>query len=235
MTVSTNPTPDFQRDQILTAAIRKCGLLTAGEDATAEQISDAAVHFNLSLQDLQSEGIALSSVERATLALISGTAEYALPVDVIDVELGQDDAIGTIISSDGTTETIVKTMSRGEWMNIAQKTTLTGRPSRCYIEKLALVTAVFWPIPDSSLISFRYAKVRLLRGGNTGADTMDLFRTWTPYILHYTASGVAYDNSKPDLGATYMQIAQGMLAKCKAGDVQHGAIRFRAGHQARNW
>ena len=125
MTVSANPTPDFQRDQILTAAIRKCGLLTAGEAATPEQIADASVHFNLALQDLQSEGVVLRSIERATLALVSGQAEYTLPTDVIDVELGQDDAIGTIISSDGTTETILKTMSRGEWMNIAQKSTTT--------------------------------------------------------------------------------------------------------------
>ena len=235
MTVSANPTPDFQRDQILTAAIRKCGLLTAGEAATPEQIADAAVHFNLALQDLQSEGVVLRSIERTTLALVSGQAEYTLPTDVIDVELGQDDAIGTIISSDGTTETILKTMSRGEWMNIAQKSTTTGRPSRCYIEKQATVTAVFWPTPDSSLISFRYAKVRFLRGGNTGADTTDLLRTWTPYILHYVASGVAYDNSKAELGATYLGIAQGLLARCKAGDTQHGAIRFRVGHRARNW
>ena len=97
------------------------------------------------------------------------------------------------------------------------------------------VTAVFWPTPDSSLISFRYAKVRFLKGGNTGMDTMDLLRTWTPFILHYVASGVAYDNSKAELGATYFGIAQGMLAKCKAGDVQHGAVRFAAGHRARNW
>lgn len=235
MTVSANPTPDFQRDQILTAAIRKCGLLTAGEAATPEQIADASIHFNLALQDLQSEGVVLSSIERATLALVSGQAEYTLPTDVIDVELGQDDAIGTIISSDGTTETILKTMSRGEWMNIAQKSTTTGRPSRCYIEKQATVTAVFWPTPDTSAISFRYAKVRFLRGGNDGANTLDLLRTWTPYILHYVASGVAYDNSKAELGATYLGIAQGLLARCKAGDTQHGAIRFRAGHRARNW
>jgi hypothetical protein len=235
MTVSANPTPDFQRDQILTAAIRKCGLLTAGEAATPEQIADASIHFNLALQDLQSEGVVLRSIERTTLALISGQAEYPLPADVIDLELGQDDAIGTIISSDGTTETIVKTMSRGEWMNIAQKSTMTGRPSRCYVEKQATVTAVFWPTPDSSLISFRYAKVRFLKGGNDGANTMDLLRTWTPYILHYVASGVAYDNSKAELGATYLGIAQGLLARCKAGDTQHGAIRFTAGHRARNW
>ena len=77
--------------------------------------------------------------------------------------------------------------------------------------------------------------MRFLRGGNDGANTLDLLRTWTPYIIHYVASGVAYDNSKAELGATYLGVAQGLLARCKAGDTQHGAIRFRAGHRARNW
>jgi hypothetical protein len=236
MTVSANPTPDFQRDQILTAAIGICGLLPDGVEATADQIARAAFHFSNALLDLQSEGVVLITAVRTTLALTSGTSEYDLPTDVIDVELGQDDTIGTLINSAGTAETQVKTMSRGEWMNIAVKTTLTGNPSRCLIDKgMTPLKAVFWPVPNSSLISFRYTKVRLLRDSDTGATTMDLKRTWTPYMMYATAVGVALDNSKVDQAALFKTWADAKLNKCKAGDSNHGSIRFRVGQRGRNW
>lgn len=234
MTVSANPTPDFQRDQILTAAIRLCGLLTDGEEPSADQISQATFHLNLALQELQACDLVLTTVSRATLALVAGTAEYDLPSDVIDVELGQDDALGTIVNASGVTETIVKTMSRAEWMNIAVKT-VAGRPSRAYIEKRALTRVVFWPVPDSSVSTFRYSSVTFLRGADTGATTMQTRRTWSSYLTYATASGVAFDNSMPEKAQTFLGIADKKLAACKAGDTQHGAIRMAVGRSGRNW
>jgi len=235
MTVSANSVPDFQRDQILTAAIGICGLLTDGQAPTADQIARAAMHFNVALEDLQSEGLILTTAERTTLALVSGTAEYDLPADVIDVELGQNDSAGTIFSAAGTAETIVKSMGRGEWMDIATKTSISGNPSRVYVEKQALTKLVFWPTPNSSTISFRYTKVRLLKAGDTGAVTMDLRRSWTQYMMYATAIGVCLDNSKVEQAGMFKGWAAERLARCKAGDTQHGTIRFRVGHSGRNW
>jgi hypothetical protein len=233
MTVSANPTPDFQRDQILTAAIRLCGVLTDGEVPSADQLSQATFHLNMAIQELQACDLVLTSVSRATLALISGTAEYDLPADVIDVELGQDDTIGSIITSGQSAEPIVKTMSRAEWMNIAVKAQ-PGRPARAYVEKKALTRVVFWPVPDAAY-TFRYSSVTLLRGADTGLVTMQTRRAWTSYLMYATASGVAFDNSMSDKGGMFMQIANNKLAACKAGEAQHGAVRLSIGPLRRNW
>ena len=233
MTVSVNPLPDFQRDQMLVGAIRLCGVLTAGEYPTPDQIDGALFHFRLALDELQSEGVVLTTVERTTLTLVAGQAEYTLPTDVLDVAMGQDDAVGDIIGTT-TGETIVKTMGRGEWMNIAVKDT-PGRPSRCYVEKQNGTKVVFWPVPDSSSITFRYSKVRLLRDNDTGASTMDLRRIWAPYMTYATASGVAFDNSMTDKGNNFKALAEAKLTKYKAGDTQQGNIRFQIRHNARNW
>lgn len=234
MTVSVNPLPDFQRDQMLVGAIRLCGVLTAGEYPAADQIEGALFHFRLALDELQSDGVVLTTVERTTLTLATGTAEYALPSDVLDIAAGQDDALGTITSALGTGETIVKTMGRGEYQNIAVKTN-QGRPSRCYVEKQNGTKAVFWPVPDSNSTTFNYAKVRLLRDNDTGATTMDLRRVWAPYMVYATASGVAFDNSLTDKGNNFKALAEAKLAKYKAGDTQQGNIRFQIRHNAKNW
>jgi hypothetical protein len=237
MTVSANPTPDLQRDQIIACACGLCGIIPMGGYPEPEMIDRGSVHFTMALLDLQAEGIVLTSAVRTTLALVSGTAEYTLETDTIDVELGQNDAIGTIIPAEtGAAETIVRTMSRGEWMDIATKSTMTGRPSRCFIDKAGnTLKAVFWPVPDSSLISFRYTKVRLLRGNDTRSSTIELRRTWIPFLTRAVASGVAFDNSMVEKADYFRRWAKETFDRYKAGDVQHGSIRLTVGHSGRNW
>jgi|WetSurMetagenome_2_1015567.scaffolds.fasta_scaffold147413_3 hypothetical protein len=235
MTVSANPTPDFSRDQILEQAIRMTGILNTGKAPKQAEINLAAIDFNLELQTLQAEGVILRTIERADLALVAGTAEYTLSSNIIDLELGQDDTIGTIRGSTGAAETQVKTMSRGEYLQLAVKDTVTGLPARCYVEKQAQVKLIFWPIPDSSTATFRYTGVRLLRGGDTGLVTMDLLRTWTQYLVFAVASCVAFRNSLFDRGNYLRTRADKLLEKCKAGDVQHGNITLRVGHNGVNW
>jgi hypothetical protein len=235
MTVSANPTPQFTRDQILTAAIRMTGILEEQEAPSAALIASATNHLTFALQDLQSSGIILRTAERAMLPLVNGQSTYALPSDTIDLELGQDDTVGNVVPADGSAETIVKTMARGEYMNVALKNILSGHPSRVYVERLAVVSVIFWPIPDSSTLSFRYTRIRLLRAADTGAANMDLSNVWTPYLVYSVASGVALDKSKVELSQALLSRAQTFRQRAEAGDVQHGNIRFRVGHRARNW
>lgn len=236
MTVSANPTPDFKRDELLDAAIRVTGILSDDEVPTASQLRLAATHLNLTLETLQSEGVILTTIERKTMPLVAGTKEYTLASDIIDIELGQDDTVGTIRDNTSSTETQVKIMSRGEYLQLAVKDTVISRPSRCYVERQAAsVHLVFWPIPDASMVSFQYTSVRLLRAGDTGAVTMDLARTWSQYLVFAVAAAVALSNSLFDRGQYLQQRADELLEKCKAGDSQHGTMQLRVGHIGRNW
>ena len=233
MTVSTTPTRDFTRDQILKAAIRLCGILGPGKDPKPAQYADAAVHFDLITQSLQADGLIQQSIERRTLAITSGTAEYTLPSEIIDIELAQDDTIATVIDSTANVETLVKTMSREEYLPLAVKTN-SGKPSRAYLEKQATVKLVLWPVPDANY-TLRYDGVRLLRGGSDGGVTLDLRRTWSLYYVYAIAKNVAMDNSLYERAQNLSTLADQELQKCKAGDSEHGDLIFRVGHRGRNW
>jgi len=236
MTASVNPTPNFQRDELLDTAIRLTGIMSDDEEPTQKQIRLAATHLNLELQTLQSEGVIISTVERVSVPFVAWTYEYTLASDTIDVDLGQDDTIGTVKDTVGTVETQVRTMSRGEYLQLAVKTSVSGRPSRCYVEKMATtVKLIFWPIPDSTMSTFYYTRVRLLKAGDTGGVTMDLVRTWSQYLVFAVASSVAMMSSMFDRGQYLRARADQLLAKCKAGDAQHGQIHLRIGHNAQNW
>lgn len=234
MTVSTNSTPDLQRDQLLTAAIRQVGIIEQRQTPTPEQFDQATVHLDNALSELQLIGKVLQTSERTTLTLTSGTGEYDLPADTLNVENTGNDVLGMIVDSGGVSETVVRAMSIGDWNTIAQKT-VTGRPSRAYVERHATVRIVFWPIPDANSISFRYVKTRFFRANDTGAVTMDLNRTYRPFLMYRVAAGVARDNSQVEKSAVLDAQADRYLRLVNVRDQEDVTVRFRIGHSGRNW
>lgn len=237
MTVSTSALLDFQRDQILTMAFQLAGLLGAGKEPTAEDTGMAANFMRLELSSLQAEGVVLQTVERTTLALVAGTAEYTLPSDTIEIKLGPNDQAGTIILNSNGNEVLVTAMSRAEYLDIVDKSSaVTGTPTRVYVEKQASVTAVFWPVPSTEALFFRYARVRLLRDADEGSVTMDLARKWHKYLSFAIAAMIARAKSLPGDNVTGLtREAERLKEICKADDNQRGKIRFRLVHKGRHW
>jgi hypothetical protein len=234
VTVSTNVVLNFTRDQLLTAAIRKTGILEASQIPDSAMLANAAVNLELVIKSLQAEDVNLGTIERATpMALTAATASYSLPSDTIDITIGQSDNLGTLVRADGS-ESIIKTMSRDEWLQLAVKTQ-SGPPTRGYLEKGPTCTITFWPVPDVSTYTFRYTKVRLFKSGGTGANTMDSRGFWAEYFVYAVAEGVAYDNSlfgrAKELGAK----GEKLRARCLTGEAQHGKIRWRVAQRGRNW
>lgn len=236
MTVSTSTSLDYQRDQLIEMSFQLAGLLGAGKSPSAADTAMAAGFMNLELMSLQAEGVVLRTVERTTLTLVSGTASYTLPSDTIDVALGPNDQAGTIVNSSGT-EVLVSTMSRSEYMDLPDKTaTITGRPTRVYIEKQATLSATFWPTPDTDSITWRYSRVRLLKDMDSGTVTTDLARRWLLYVTYAVAALIARAKSLPaDSVKALLAEAERRKAICKADDGQRGKVRFRVVHNGRHW
>lgn len=234
MTVSSNYSMEFQRDQLLLLALQATGAIEAGQDPEPADLAMASNFLNLELQALQAEKVVLRTVERATLTLTAGTAEYTLPADTMDVQLGPSDQIGTIIPTTGS-ESAVASMTRAEYTDITDKTT-SGRPTRAYVERLASITVTLWPVPDSTVTSLRYSRVRLLRDADDGAVTMDLARRWLKYVVYAVAVHLARAKS---MGPAAIQDLrdEAELAKerCKEEDNQRGRIRFRIAHAGGRW
>lgn len=236
MTVSANSALDYQRDQLIRMSYQLTGLLQAGREPTAEDLSMASDFLNLELMALQAEGVILRTIERATLTLVAGTAEYTLPSDTIDVQLGPNDQFGSIIPTSGG-ETLVMSMTRAEYLDLSDKSSsTTGRPTRAYLEKQAAVTVTLWPVPDASAESLRYSRVRLLRDADTGAVTLDLARRWLKCVTYSTAVHLGRAKSISSEAIKGLEIQAEKLKKaCLADDNQRGKIRFRITHSGRHW
>lgn len=234
MTVSANYALDYTRDQLLTTAFRLAGVLDADGALQQTDVAMGAAFMNLELMNLQAEGVILRTLERVTLTLVAGTASYALAADTIDVEVGPNGTVGTIVPASGS-ETAVLAMTRHEYLDLTDKGVVTtGRPGRVYIERAALVTLIFWPVPSADAPTFRYGRVRLLRDMDTGAVTVDLARRWLQFVTYAVAAQVALSKSIDLPRVSYLRKeAERMKTALQSEDTQRGSIRLRVSHRRR--
>lgn len=235
MTVSLNPTPDFQRDQIIAGALGICGLMPAGGTADPDLVEQGAFHLSMALLELQTEGVQLTGTIRDTETLVDGTEEYTLDSDTLDVKVEQDGVAGMVVDTDGVEYPVVA-MAAGEYQRIGDKTIEADRPTKVFIDKSAnAVALVFWPIPSDSTMTFRFTRIRLLRDMDTGAVTMEMKRIYAPWLMYMTASGLAMANSKWPLASGFRALAEKLLTKVKSTDTEKVPVVFVAGHSGVNW
>lgn len=233
---SSSSTSEFTCDQILTMAYRLCGVLEHGKSATAADLSAARQYAQMELASLQAEGQIVRTIERTTLALIEGISYYELPDEVIDIKLGPNDQVGTIVPDSGS-ETLVTAMTRAEYLDISNKSSdITGRPTRALIEKLARVRVTFWPFPDDTCVSFRYARIRNFADLDSGSVTIDLPRRWMKYLTYAIGAHIARAKSLGKAAIKDMEeVAERSKAIALADDNERGKVRFRLAHSGRHF
>lgn len=241
MAASVNSTLNYSRDQLITSAYRLAGLWPSNQSSADSQsaydVAMAADFMNLELQELQAEGILLRTSERTLLALVAGTASYTLDVDTIDVDTGPNDQAGSIVPTSGS-ETLVTLMTQAEYLDLADKgATTTARPTRVFVDRGgALMTVIFWPVPDATSVSWRYARVRLLKDMDSGGVTVDLARRWLKYVTYAVSAQVASAKNVP-LDRVNWLYAEAMRLKeiCKDDDNERVKTRFRLAHNGVRW
>lgn len=173
MTVGATATFELTCAQIIRRAYQVCGLFEASQTPVDDDLSLGRDMLNLELDALQAEGILQRTVQRTTLAVTASDNEYTLPADVIDVAVGPDNVVGTIVPTTGA-ETRVYLWGKQDYLTHTDKTS-ESTPTRVVVEKLATVNLVFWPIP-SDTVTFRYSAIVLPRDTTNTSNTADAER-----------------------------------------------------------
>lgn len=231
MTTSGTATFELQVDQLIRRALQLAGLLEASQrPADFEADLEMARDFlSLELTALQAENLLTRNVERKTLTLSAGVASYQLDADCIDVFVGPDNVVGTILSSAGSAETLVRAIRRHEYVEIANKTS-SGTPVLCFVEKLARVSVVFWPIPGST-VTFNYQKVRAVMDVTPGSATPDVWVRRQNALLWSLAFTMAVAKSQPLAKCAFLKGERDRVKEmAKQDDVESGHGQLYIAH-----
>lgn len=178
--MATSGSTDFDLDvaDVIEEAYERCGL----EVRTGYDSKTARRSLNLMFSEWANRGVNLWTVEQATLSLTSGTATYtsanglASPMtDILEVALRRSG-----------TDYEVDRISRGEYLNIPNKTT-TGRPSQFYFNRQVSPEITLWPTPDAA-DTLVYYYISRIEDADTMKNTTDVPFRFLPCMV----AGLSY-------------------------------------------
>lgn len=221
MTVSATATFELAIDALLRRSFQIAGLYEAGQATVrADDLALGRDLLGMELDSLQAEGTVLRNVESTTTPLVATTAAYVLAADTIDVFVGPDNVAGMVVPTSGGA-TPVRAISRQEYMQITNQDT-AATPTLVYVEKTALVTLHFWPVPTVAS-TFRYTEIHLPRDSDTGSATPDVARRWQKAIAYSMAWQLALAKSMPSSRVGMLKgMADELKAKAQMSDVEKG-------------
>ena len=175
---------DLQFTEIAEEAWEQAGReLRSGYDLRTARRS-----LDLMLIEWQNRGINMWTLEAGTQALSSGTAEYNLPADTVDlVEHMLRTGSGT-----SQTDTNLVRISVSTYSSIPNKL-IQGKPIQLHIKReLANPVAVVWPVPDSNDYTLAYWRLRRMEDTGKGVETADVVWRFYPALV----AGLAYHIAK---------------------------------------
>jgi len=175
--MTTSSSTDFELDvaEYIEEAFERCGL----EVRTGYDLQTAKRSLNILLADWANRGLNQWTIEQRTQSLTSGTAEYSLGTDVIDI-------LNAVIRR-GTTDFTISRISRDQYINIPVKST-TGRSSQYFLDRQITPNLKLWATPENSTDTFVYDALTRIQDADTAKNTMEVPFRFYPCLT----AGLAY-------------------------------------------
>ena len=191
--MATSGTTAFNMDftEIAEEAWERAG----SEMRSGYDLRTARRSMNLLTIEWQNRGINMWTIDSGTVSLVSGTSQYTLPTDTIDL---LEQSIRTNAGDTNTQSDInISRISVSTYASIPNKLS-QGRPIQIWIERLVDAPRVnVWPVPDSNDYTLVYWRMRRVEDAGGGVETADMNFRFLPCLV----AGLAYQIAmkSPDL------------------------------------
>lgn len=180
MTTSGTASFDLDFDEIIEEAYERCGL----ESRSGYDLKTARRSLNLMFAEWANRGLNLWTIEQRELSLVTGTAQYNLPADTVNV------LSAVLRTGSGTTQQDVTLdrISQNEYLNLPDKLK-QARPAQYFVQRTATPVLFIYPAADSTLpYTFRYYAVRRIQDVGSYTNTADIVFRFLPCLV----AGLSY-------------------------------------------
>jgi hypothetical protein len=213
-------TATFTAGEIVTAALRKVGVVAKDEDASDFDMAESLKSLNWMLKGWQSKEWLTWTYTRGTLTLTTA-ASYTLdpvrPIRILNARLKRSGI-----------ETPMVRMTREEYDTIPQKTS-TGLPTQFYYDRSKEAALLYvWPVLSVAAgETIEYSYERELEDITASTDTLDMPVEWHECVIYNLASRLTEDY--PDVSPSVAQkvdIRAEMLLDDLLAEDREGSVTF---------
>lgn len=196
----------LNRDQVITAALRKLVVLPSGGVPSANQISDATDSLNALVKTLAADGMPLWKVNSTSFTVTAGVDTYNVgPSQTINcpkpIRIFQ--AFYTLT---GSVNIPMNVYNRYDFNLLPTNNTVTGTPINFYYQPFEQTGAInLWPIPQDSttLITFNYYSQ--FEDMLSSTDDFDFPNEWVLPLIYMLASLMAPEYGIPIMDRQQLQ------------------------------
>lgn len=180
------------RDQLLTAAVHKFGLLAKGQTLDAEDIARASVSLNTLVAYLRGKSLPLWARKEYEMTLTAGVAEYEIGVGKTlntpyPLKMIQAYSEGIITNS----RIPIDIISDREYNLMPWPNTAAGQPVQlAYQPKVNSGIVKIWPAPNAQIASqYKITLIyqRPFEYFSAGTDTLDMPEEWYLPVIYKLA------------------------------------------------
>ena len=230
MATSTTTLWSMSRDTIITAALRKIGVVGEGEVASATQISECTDDLNALLAEFQTLGMPLWKREEQAITLVSGQAEYTI---------GEGRAINTpfpfklsqanLAIAGSTSRMNMTILAHYDYNNLP--VTTTGTPVQvAYQPYIDYGILSVWPVPNASVpagTAIHITYQRPFYKFTAGTETLDCPQEWYNAVVFQLSHIKSDDYSLPlEDRRWYEKQAEKRLATALSAGTEDASIFF---------
>lgn len=223
MTISSNYSFTASAQSILRMGLQMVGVLSAGQEPDAAQMTMGMDFLNIGIKGLQVEGIELEAMERFTTPLIAAQASYLLPADTQDI-----DPRGAYVSNTAGVDLPMLPISAAQYMALSLKTT-QSQPTEFYVERGTSaqdITVYLYPVPDGNWSTMTLRRYRLLRDATALSDNLDFPSIYMKTLAYMVAADFALHYGIPGKADQMRQLYETEKTRVIDNDQERGPVRF---------
>jgi len=227
MTTSGITIKEITRDDIITRALRKIGVIGEGVAPTATQLSEGADALGPLVQEMITLGMPLWKLVEYAIPMISGKSTYTLgigqeynvpyPVKIVEAILQQ---------SPNSAKINIEILSAYDY-NLLPSNSSGVVVNMKYQPFINFGTVSVWPTPNTSNQVLTLSYYRPFEVFNAGTDTPDFPQEWQNALIYQLALILSdeYGLSVPDKQWIERQ-AEKRLANALANGTEQGSLKF---------
>jgi hypothetical protein len=188
----------LNRDQVITAALRKLAVLPSGGSPSTAQTNDGSDALNAILKAFHADGMPLWAITSTTFSCVAGTASYSIGVGQTINTVAPLKVIQALYTVSGNAPVPMNIYTRNDFNQLPILSTITGTPVNLYYQPLEAEqgTIRVWPTPDTTTsITIHYQ--RPFTDMDAAANDLDFPNYWTQAIIYNLAWSLAPEYGVP--------------------------------------
>lgn len=198
MSTSGVTTWSLNRDSVISAALRKLGVLSGGSPPEAYQISDATQAINAMLKSFQTDGMPVWAVKEYTFSTVPTVSSYNIgTAQTLNTPMPLKVLQANRIEAPGATNIPLEVKNHYDY-NLLPVTATSGEPVSLFYQPFSTYgTIKLWPTPSDATTSITITYQRPFEDMVISTDDFDFPSYWTEAIIYGLASRLAPEYGIP--------------------------------------